>query len=82
MALRWDRSAQVTASEASAWFGDVSLQLIAWWVRNGKLQSVGKRGRSPLYRWGDLVDVERQARLTRFSSRNEERVAERTLTAA
>jgi predicted site-specific integrase-resolvase len=55
---RLDRNARVTPSEASPSLG-VSIQLISMWRRNGRLRPVGKRGQSPLYRFGDLLDVER-----------------------
>jgi hypothetical protein len=55
-----DRDAQVTASQAVAVLGEgmVSLALICMWRRKGHLKPVGKRGRSPLYRWGDILAVE------------------------
>lgn len=66
----WDRTRRVTATEASSQLGDVSPQLFAMWVRNGKLKPVGKRGRSPLYAWGDVIDVEKATRTNPNSARN------------
>lgn len=51
--------ALVTATEASAGLPDVSVKLIGMWVRLGKLHPAGRRGRRPLYRWGDILVVER-----------------------
>jgi len=64
---------RVTAAEAALLLGDVSRHLIYFWVAAGKLAPVGKRGRSPLYRWGDLVAVELATRLSRRSARNPQR---------
>lgn len=54
--------ALVTATEASAHLPDVSRHLIAVWAHQGKLAKRGNCGRSPLYRWGDILAVERDAR--------------------
>lgn len=51
--------ARVTATEASTGLPGVSVALIGMWVRLGKLHATGRRGRSPLYRWGDILIVER-----------------------
>jgi hypothetical protein len=53
--------ALVAAKEAQAQLG-VSLSLICMWVSQGKLQVRGHRGRVKLYRWGDLLQVERDTR--------------------
>lgn len=53
--------ALVTASYASKRLG-VSLALIARWRVVQGLQVRGTRGRSKLYRWGDLLDIERRTR--------------------
>lgn len=53
-----DDDALVTATEVHAVWPDVSVQLIGMWVRHGKLEPKGRRGRSPLYRWGDVTAVE------------------------
>lgn len=51
----------VTATEAARRLG-VSSQLICMWRRAGKVAPVGRQGRSPLYRLGDLMAVERETR--------------------
>lgn len=61
--------ARVTAVEAASRMPDVSRHLIYMWVALGKLESVGKRRRSPLYRWGDILDVEKATRMTPNSAR-------------
>lgn len=71
----WNRDALVTATEATTRLDGVSIYLIGMWRHDGKLRVAGRRGRSPLYRWGDLLDVERATRLNPRSSRNEDRVA-------
>lgn len=73
----WNRAALVTATEAATRLHGVSVHLIGWWVGQGKLAAVDRRGRSPLYRWGDLLDIERATRLNPRSSRNEDRAAAR-----
>lgn len=65
--------ALVTATEAAAGLPDVSRHLIGMWVQHGKLQAKGHRGRSPLYRWGDIVAVEAS---TRTSNLGRPRAAE------
>lgn len=67
---RVNLDALVTASEAATVLPDVSRHLIAMWVRAGKLAPAGQRGRSPLYRWGDVLAVEATMRRSPYSSRN------------
>lgn len=55
------REALVTASYAAPRLG-VTIACICMWRRDGKVEVKGKRGRSPVYRWGDLVAVEKQTR--------------------
>jgi predicted site-specific integrase-resolvase len=50
--------AEVTAAEAARLLG-IDRHLIYVWRGKGKVAPVGKRGKSPLYRWADLVAVER-----------------------
>lgn len=59
----------LTATEASKLIPSVSPHLIYVWRGQGKLQSRGKRGRSPLYRWADVVAVERATRSSGYSHR-------------
>lgn len=51
----------VTATEAAQRLG-ISSQLICMWRRAGKVAPIGQEGRSPLYRLGDLMVVERETR--------------------
>lgn len=53
--------ALVTAAEAAPKLG-VDRHLIYMWRALGKVTPQGKRGKSPLYRWGDLLAVESQTR--------------------
>jgi hypothetical protein len=55
------KDALVTASYASKRLG-VSIACICMWRNDGRVQVKGRRGRSKLYRWGDLTEVERQTR--------------------
>lgn len=61
-----DLDALVTAPEAQVHPGLKHLRVcrhtMAWWVTVGKLKPRGRRGRSPLYRFGDLLEIERDAR--------------------
>lgn len=54
--------ATLTATEAAKLIPRLSRYAVGMWKARGKLRPVGKRGRSPLYRWQDLVAVERQTR--------------------
>ncbi len=60
---------ELTATEAAAIL-PVSVPLISIWKAKGKLKPVGQRGRSPLYRWGDLVAVERAQALAAAAANN------------
>jgi hypothetical protein len=68
-----NRDALVTAREAEDYPAfkqrRVTRHLIGMWKHMGKLAPAGKRGRSPLYRWGDLVDVEVATRTSGRSAR-------------
>lgn len=68
--MGWNRDARVTAAEAATLLPGLTRHAVYMWVQSGKLAPVGKRGRSPLYRWGDLVDVECSTRMSVRSSRN------------
>lgn len=59
---------RVTAAEAAKLLG-IDRHLIYVWRASGKLEPAGKRGRSPLYRWCDLVQVERDTRTSGRSYR-------------
>lgn len=64
-----NRDHLVTASEASSLL-PVSIQLIGMWKVKGKLNPAGKRGRSPVYRYGELLDLERDMRLAAAAANN------------
>lgn len=57
-----NRLALVTAREVELVLPSVSRHLVYLWRDQGRLTAHGKRGRSPLYRWGDIIDVERDTR--------------------
>lgn len=78
--------ALVTAREAQDHPGlkryGVCRHLIYVWRTAGRLVEHGKRGRSPLYRWGEILQVERDTRVSGQSHRTDgcrscARVAER-----
>lgn len=48
----------------------VTRHAIAMWRQHGRIQPVGKRGRSPLYRFGDLLSAERETRQSGHSHRS------------
>ena len=54
--------ALVTAVEIESKLVTVSRHLVYVWRGSGRLKARGKRGRSPLYRWGDVVKLEAETR--------------------
>ena len=68
--------ALVTAREAQDHPGlkrhGVCRHTIAWWRSTGKVEPLDRRGRSPLYRFGDILVVERDTRLSGTSHRTAE----------
>jgi predicted site-specific integrase-resolvase len=60
--------ALVSAREAAIALG-VERHAIYQWRIAGKISPQGRRGRSPLYRWGDLIRVERDTRRAAQSHR-------------
>lgn len=52
----------VTAAEIAVLIPTVSRHLVYVWRGTGKLTERGKRGRSPLYRWGDVTALETATR--------------------
>jgi hypothetical protein len=64
----YDMDARLPAHQAADLVG-VSRQLFSWWVRTGKLESVAIAGRTPLYRLGDVLEVEKQMRRSAQSRR-------------
>jgi transposase len=69
----WNRDALVTCTEA-AWLLKVSPSTVYNWVTTRKLEPDGHRGRAATYKYGRLVDISRETRLTVHSSRNTERL--------
>ncbi len=63
-----DLDAKLPAHLAARLVG-VSRQLINYWRASGALTPVAVKGRSPLYRIGDLVEVERDMRRSSRSHR-------------
>lgn len=64
--------AKVTATEAAASpaLKGVCRHLIGMWKTRGKLEVQGRRGRSPLFRYGDILRVEQQTRTSGYSHRD------------
>jgi hypothetical protein len=83
-----DLDALVTATEAAAspHLQGVCRHLIGMWKTLGKLEVKDRRGRSPLFRYGDVIEIERQTRRSGYSHRSDEcsscRRASRELIAA
>lgn len=65
--------ALVAPAEIAVHMPDLTRHTIAMWVQRGKLQPRGRRGRTPLYRWGDVLAVERDTRRNPKSSRHRDR---------
>jgi hypothetical protein len=63
---RLDRDALVTATEAASRLKGVTIERIIGWRNSGKVDikdyRIRGRRRYPLYRWGDLADVEQRTR--------------------
>lgn len=58
----------LTAREAEMLL-PVTRHLVYTWRSEGRIEPAGQRGRSPLYRWADLVAVERETRVSGKSHR-------------
>lgn len=63
MEPRLDPDALVTAADIARLIPSVSRHLVYVWHGRGKLTARERRGRSPMYRWGDVLDVEARTRL-------------------
>lgn len=63
--------AQVSAIEAAGWLekAGVCRHRVYAWRSEGRITEVGKRGRSPLYRWGDVLEAEADTRMSGLSHR-------------
>jgi DNA-binding transcriptional MerR regulator len=57
----YDPDTKLPAHLAAAMVG-VSRQLVNYWRTSGKLKPVDRDGRRPLYRLGDILQVERSTR--------------------
>jgi hypothetical protein len=66
--VRYDEDALVTGAQAARAVG-VTRQVIGMWKLAGKLKPQKQRGRSPLYRLGDVIDVDIAARNSGYSHR-------------
>lgn len=47
----------------------ITADVVRQWKARSLIEAVGKRGRSPLFRWGDLLAVERDTRRSGYSHR-------------
>lgn len=78
--------ALVTAREAEDYpalrAAHVTRHLIYVWRATGRLKAKGRRGRSPLYRFGDVLQVERETRRSGSSHRGARQVEEDVVPAA
>jgi hypothetical protein len=74
-----DRDALVTATEAASKLHGVSIERIIGWRNSGKIEVRGYRRRGkrqmPLYRWGDLADVEQRTRRSPYNLHRGQAVA-------
>jgi len=76
--------AHVSAIEAADWLAEAGVcrHRVYAWRSQGRFEPVGQRGRSPLYRWGDVLQAEAETRMSGLSHRTSgcrscERAAER-----
>lgn len=72
--MQYDEETLVTGAEAARVLG-VTRYLVGMWKRDGKLTPKGRRGRSPLYRLGDVIDVDIAVRESGYSHRKRDRLA-------
>ncbi|GAA0738670.1 hypothetical protein Drose_04285 [Dactylosporangium roseum] len=70
----YDLEADVTAAQAARALG-ISRQVVAMWKANGKIKPVRRKGRSPLYRFGDVIDANADALSSGHSHRSPRPVA-------
>lgn len=66
----------VTAVEIQHLMPTVSRHLVYMWRGTGRLAERGKRGRSPLYRWGDVTALEATTRAADPAGQRAARLAE------
>jgi hypothetical protein len=70
-----NEDARVTIDEIMFLMPKVTRATVYMWAQHGKVAKVGKRGRNPLFRWGDIVAAERDTRLAPQSTRYEAELA-------
>lgn len=66
----------VSAVQIERQMPTVSRHLVYVWRGLGRLKERGKRGRSPLYRWGDVVKLEAATRTADPAGQRASRLAE------
>lgn len=71
-----DPNTLVTAVEIEQQLTTVSRHLVYVWRSQGRIKAYGKRGRSPLYRWGDVVKAEAATRTADPAGQRAARLAE------
>ncbi len=64
----YDREALVTAAQAARALG-VTRHVVGMWKVNGKIEPRKHKGRSPLYRFGDVIDANAEALASGYSHR-------------
>ncbi len=64
----YDPEAEVTAAQAARALG-ISRQVVAMWKTAGKIEPRKRKGRSPLYRFGDVMDRNAEALASGYSHR-------------
>lgn len=64
-----DPETRLTAPEAAMTSLGITADVVRQWKARSLIEAVGKRGRSPLFRWGDLLAVERDTRRSGYSHR-------------
>lgn len=67
--MNLDALVTATEAQASPHLHGVCRHLIGMWKTLGKLEVRGRRGRSPLFRYGDILTVEQQTRRSGYSHR-------------
>jgi hypothetical protein len=71
-----DPNTLVTAVEIERQLTTVSRHLVYLWRSQGRITERGKRGRSPLYRWADVVRAEAETRTADPAGQRATRLAE------
>lgn len=66
----------LTAVEIEQLMPTVSRHLVYLWRGTGRLEQRGKRGRSPLYRWRDVAELEAATRQADPAGQRDRRLRE------